>query len=288
MRNECGPRPRTFRRVYGLMLCAFWASVAWSGGCASKDAAGGTAGAAAPTRREQLTAGFQAFEERRYDDAIQSAERVLADDSVGPGSAEALYLEARVHEQKAKDSTNTGQARDHLREAKGLFMRVLSMTPPQPLDAYARAGLANVSYFLDDYATAAREWGAAYPHIREMDAQAWVGYRAGLSEQRLGNFDAADRHFAEVQQLFPGSEQARRAAAHQGAKAFHVQVGLFSTAANAQNAVAKLKAQGFSPVRTTDPQGRQIIGVGPIPSYQQAKAMRERLAGQYPGAAIVP
>src|SRR5688500_12274809 len=240
-----------------------------AGGCTPKDeSADGARSTVA--RRSQLAGGYQAFDEQRYDEAIQAAERVLAEDSTGPGSAEALYLQGRVHEQKAKDAKNSTDAKTHLREAQGLYMRALQTAPPQPLQAYARAGLANVSYFLEDYTTAAREWAAAYPHVPDTDAKAWVAYRAGLSEQRRGNFAAADQHFAEVQRLFPGSEQARRAATHQGAKAFHIQVGVFTTAANAQNAVARLKSQGFSPVRSTDLQGRQLIGVGPIPSYQQA------------------
>ena len=269
---------------FTLLLIA--AAAACAPGCAPKDPAAGVRGTA--SRRAELAGGYQAFDQRRYDDAIRSAEKVLAEDSTGPGSAEALYLQGRVHEQRAKDAANPTDARNNLREAQGLYTRALSMAPPQPLEAYAHAGLANASYFLEDYATAAREWAAAYPNITEPDAKAWVAYRAGLSEQRRGNFAAADQHFAEVQRQFPGSEQARRAATHQGAKAFHVQVGIFSTAANAQNAVAKLKAQGFSPVRSADAQGRQIIGVGPIPSYAQAKTLRDRLSGQYPGAAIVP
>jgi tetratricopeptide (TPR) repeat protein len=281
MRNANGAR----RLAVAAAVAALWLTV--FAGCAPRDA-GGAGAAAEAGRREQLAGGFQAFDERRYDDAIQAAERVLAEDSSGPGSAEALYLEARVHEQRAKDSNTTGEAKEHLREAKGLYMRVLSMAPPQPLDAYARAGLANVSYFMDDYATAAREWAAAYPHITDRDAQAWVGYRAGLSEQRRGNFAEADRHFAQVQQLLPGSEQARRAAAHQGAKGFHVQVGTFTTAANAQSTISALKSRGLTPARSTDSQGRQIIAVGPIPTYAQAKGVRDKLAPQYPGAVIVP
>lgn len=276
---------RRFARLSFTLLSVL--SIFIGAGCASKGAAAGGTGAT-PSRREELAGGYQAFEQRRYDEAIQAAERVLAEDSTGPGSAEALYLQGRVHEQKARDASGGADARRHLREAQGLYMRALSTKPPQPLEAYARAGLANVSYFLEDYAAAAREWAAAYPQITEPDAKAWAAYRAGLSEQRRGDFDAADQHFAEVQHLFPGSEQARRAAAHQGARAFTVQVGLFTTAANAQNAVAGLKSRGFSPVRTTDPQGRTVIGVGPISTYQQAKSMRDRLIGQYPGATIVP
>ena len=280
MRNAVG---RIAGGFFGVFLAA---AAACATGCTPKDP--DAAARTTASRRAQLAGGYAAFDQRRYDDAIQSAERVLAEDSTGPGSAEALYLQGRAHEQKARDAATPADARQHLREALGLYTRALSMAPPQPLEAYAHAGLANVAYFLEDYPTAAREWAAAYPNVADPDARAWVAYRAGLSEQRGGNFAAADQHFAEVQQQFPGSEQARRAATHQGAKAFHVQIGIFSNAANAQNAVARLKAQGFSPVRATDPQGRQTIGVGPIPTYSQAKAMRDRLASQFPGAAIVP
>jgi tetratricopeptide (TPR) repeat protein len=251
-------------------------------GCASKDAPSGAG------RRQELAAGYIAFDQQRYDDAIAAAERVLAEDSVGPGSAEALYLEGRVHEQKAKDSTSPSQAREQLRTARGIYQRALASKPPQPLDAYLRAGLANVSYFLEDYGTAAREWGAAYPQINEPDAKAWVLYRAALSEQRQGRFAQADQRFAEVQQLFPGSEQARRAATHQGAAGFYVQVGTFANNANADHTAGMLKAQGYSPVKATDPGGRQTIAVGPVTSYAQAKGLRDRLVAQYPGAVIVP
>src|SRR4051812_23657259 len=109
MRNANGTRRRA-KWWAGAALCLTVVA-----GCAPRDA--GSAGQPAEAvRREQLAGGFQAFDERRYDDAIQSAERVLAEDSSGPGSAEAMYLEARVHEQRAKESSTTGEARDHLRE----------------------------------------------------------------------------------------------------------------------------------------------------------------------------
>ena len=267
----------------GTLILLLHAGAALLGGCAS-----GEGGGAKPSRKQELAGAYAAFEQRQYDEAIAAAQRVLAEDSVGPGSAEALYLQGRVHEQKAKESGNTSQAREHLRTARSLYQRALAAKPAQPLEAYLRAGLANSSYFLEDYPTAAREWAAAYPHVNDADAKAWVLYRAGLSEQRQGRFQQADRHFAEVQQLFPGSEQARRAAAHQGAAGFYVQVGTFANNANADHTAGMLKAQGYSPVKATDPGGRQTIAVGPVTSYGQAKTLRARLVAQYPGAVIIP
>jgi outer membrane protein assembly factor BamD (BamD/ComL family) len=271
-----------WRRAGAIILLSQCLALA-GGGCAS-----GEDGKAQPSRRQELATGYAAFEQRQYDQAIAAAERVLAEDSVGPGSAEALYLQGRVNEQKALEAGKPAQARDHLYAARQLYQRALATKPSQPLEAYLRAGIANTSYFLEEYGTAAREWSAAYPHVNEPEAKAWVLYRAGLSEQRQGRFAEADRHFAEVQQLFPGSEQARRAATHQGAAGFYVQVGTFGNTANADNTAGMLKAQGYSPVKATDSSGRQSIAVGPVKTYQQAKALRDRLVAQYPGAMIVP
>jgi tetratricopeptide (TPR) repeat protein len=272
------------RRTPGWILVLPCLALGAAPGCAPHDHPGN----AAVSRHAELANAYSAFEQRQYDQALAGADRVLAEDSVGPGSAEALYLKGRVEEQKARDAAGKSDARDHLREARALYQRALAIKPAQPLEAYLRAGLANASYFLEDYATAAREWAAAYPQINDADAKAWVLYRAGLSEQRQGRFAEADRHFATVQHLVPGSEQARRAAAHQGAAGFYVQVGTFASNANADNTAGMLKAQGYTAVKATDPSGRQSIAVGPVPNYQQAKSLRDRLVAQYPGAMIVP
>lgn len=275
MRNAT--RTRTHAWILSLPVLASMVA-----GCTPKD------GGPRPSRRQELAGGYAAFDQRRYDEAIAAAERVLAEDAIGPGSAEALYLQGRVHEQKAQDAPSPSHAREQLRTARAVYQRALATKPPQPLEAYLRAGLANTSYFLEDYLTAAREWAAAYPHINEPEAKAWVLYRAGLSEQRQGRFTQADRYFAEVQQLFGGTEQARRASAHQGAAGFYVQVGSFANNANADHTSGMLKAQGYSPVKATDPSGRQSIAVGPVKTYAQAKVVKDRLSAQYPGAVIVP
>jgi cell division septation protein DedD len=115
-----------------------------------------------------------------------------------------------------------------------------------------------------------------------------VLYRAGLSQQRSGNFAEADKTFAAVQQQFPNTEPARRAAAHQGARGFHVQVGVFATPANADATLASLRTDGVIGMRLTDPAGRNVVRIGPAPTYEQAKALKTRLAAKYPDAIIIP
>jgi outer membrane protein assembly factor BamD (BamD/ComL family) len=288
MRNAMRPPGRdgkaAGRMIQRLALVlAGLAVVFTAGGCASaRD------GEAANVRRSELATGFAALEQQRYDEAIAAGDRVLAADSTGPGSAEALYLQGQAFEKKAKDATTPSEAREHLRAARGVYARALSSSPAQPLEAYARAGLANASYFLEDFGTAAREWEAAAPQVNDPDAKAWVLYRAGLSRQRTGSFAEADRLFAQVRQHFPGTEQARRASTHMGATAFHVQLGAFADRANADRAIGLLKAQGYSPARAADASGKQIVAVGPLETYGQAKAIKDRLASQYPDAKIVP
>src|SRR4051812_38549785 len=131
------------RRTPGLIWVVPWLSLAAAlAGCAPRD----RSAAAQPTRQQELAGAYSAFEQRQYDQAIAAADRVLSEDSVGPGSAEALYLKGRVEEQKAKEAGNTSQARDHLREARAVYQRALAIKPAQPLEAYLRAGLANASY----------------------------------------------------------------------------------------------------------------------------------------------
>ena len=107
MRNAT--RARTGRQLFLLPLVA-----AVLHGCASNDPD------KPASRKQELASGYAAFEQRRYEEAMQAADRVLKEDSVGPGSAEALYLQGRVHEQNAQTAGSTSQAREHLRSARAV------------------------------------------------------------------------------------------------------------------------------------------------------------------------
>ena len=120
------------------------------------------------------------------------------------------------------------------------------------------------------------------------ETKSWVLYRIGLCQQRLGRFADADKTFAAVQQGYPNSVPAQRAAERQGARSFYVQVGTFSSPAGADKTVAALRAQGTMPEKTVDAKGRHIVRVGPLASFQQAQSVKQRLAGSYPDAMIIP
>jgi tetratricopeptide (TPR) repeat protein len=248
-------------------------------GCASKkQGAKGT-----------LNEGYGALTENHLDQAQAAADKILAEGSTGKGAADALYLRGRVFEERARGAEgNPSQVMSLLNEARSCYVRALALHPETKLDASIRAQLANVAYFQEDFATAAQEWNAAYPNLANPADKAWALYRAGLSRQRLGKFPEADAAFAAVQQQFPGTDPARRAAQRQGARAFHVQVGTFSDVANANKLITTLRQQGYAPLKSTDAAGKQIIAVGPVATYEQAKVLQSRLAAQYPGAVILP
>ena len=266
------------------MRNATWALLAvFIAGCMSHQNVGDTS---------SLNAGYAALNQQDYNGAMAQSEKFLREHPEGgPGTAEALYLQGRVLEKKAETADaahHETEAHANLQDARFTYEHALTLNPSPQVAALLHAGVANCAYFQEDYFTAMREWASAYPGLTQPDARAWVLYRLGLCQQRLGRFDEADRSIGSVRQEFPQSEPSQRAAAHQGARAFYVQVGSYADSPNADRAMAALKAQGFTATKTTDANGRQSIRVGPTYNYDQAKALRIRLLAAYPAAVIEP
>lgn len=240
--------------------------------------------------KAQLNAGYSAFDRRDYDGAMSDAEAFLSKNPNAPGSAEALYLEGRVYEERAEASGFAGDiagVKSNLDNERSAYEHGLAMPSVPRVQALLHAGLANVAYHLDDYGTAVREWQVSYAAIEPTDAKAWVLYRIGLCQQRLGWFPQADRSFQMVREEFPSSEPAARATAHEGATAFYVQVAAFKDFPNANRCVSSLKAQSL-PAEVVAGPSEEIVRVGPASTFAEARALEIRLAPKYPGALVVP
>jgi tetratricopeptide (TPR) repeat protein len=240
--------------------------------------------------KSQLNGGYQALDAHQYDQAIQAADQYLQKTPNGPGSAEAQYLKGRVLEERAEDADRAGNiavARDDLKAAGECYKTGLLLSPPPPVEALLHAQLANVAYHFDDYGTAVREWQSAYPHLQTADSNAWVLYCIGLCQQRLGWFSQADRTFQMVRETYPDTPQATRAGSHIGAKGFYVQVAAFNDADDAQRTIAALQMHGFQADKQTVA-GKQMISVGPVPTYADAHALKSKLVADYPKAFIEP
>ncbi len=172
----------------------------------------------AEQQKATLRAGYDSLEARQYEQAIAQADAYLARVPHGPGSAEALYLKGRGYEGRVAHSL--AEAKANLESARTAYIQALSMNPPRKLDGIIRTSLANVAYFQEDYRTAMAQWATAYGNLEDRDVQAWALYRMGICQQRLGEFDRADRTFAQVQDRFAGSIPAQRARKHRAHAAF--------------------------------------------------------------------
>lgn len=246
----------------------------------------GAGGCAAPAGGSMETA-RHAFDRRDFPEAVRQTEGYLrAGGHDDAQAAAALYLQGRAYEEMP--AADEAEAARHLAAARRAYVQALQLDPPSSLAGRIRTGVANVAYFQEDYTTAAQQWTAAYRQTDLEDQKPWILYRIGLANQRLGRFDEADRIFAEVQQQYPSTEPARRAREHQGHRAFHVQVGVFTQPTLATRLIEELRRGGFTATQTLDNQGRHVVLVGPSPTWAQARKLQDRLRAYYPDALIVP
>jgi tetratricopeptide (TPR) repeat protein len=237
--------------------------------------------------KDNLTAGYAALDARQYDDAISHADAQLIKSQEGEGSAEAFYLKGRAYEQRAKPDVRG--ANSDLDTAASYYSQALTMSPARSLEGYIHASLGNVYYWRDNYSAALQQLSVAYDLVDSPDLKSFILYRAGLCEQRMGQFTVADKSFDAVQQRFPGSEAAARARDHEGFRSFNVRVATFSTAQAAELALQSLRGTGVGDVQRKDlSNGRSILLVGPEGTYTEALGMKIRVAGQYPDSVIVP
>jgi TolA-binding protein len=264
--------------------------IALAGGCGGKGKRAEKALAKTAARSQQivLEEGYQALETKQYNDAIAKADEFLAGQPHGEGSPEALYLKGRALEAKNAAGVTAEEAKANLQSARSAYIAAVGQNPKQPLNAYLRTSLGNVAYFQDDYNTAIAQLTAAYDNLDSTDLKAWCLYRIGLSQQRQGKFEDADKSFALVQQHHAGTVPAQRAHDRQGARAFYVQLATFAQPASADRAIADLKKQGVTATRVASPEGHALLRVGPIASYTQAAFMKDRFTEKYPDAVIIP
>ncbi|CAN5624977.1 hypothetical protein BH09PLA1_BH09PLA1_37290 [soil metagenome] len=276
MRNP----PTSWIRCSGSLRLSLLALILTSAaGCAADQAA-----------QENLDAGFVAIANPRQDnqlsDALARADAQIAKEPSGKNAAKALYLRGRALEQRVKQSP--AQATADFGSARQAYTDALQQSPGTPLEYYIRASLANICYWQDDYTTAQQQWQACAGKFDDTSVNAFIAYRIGLCQQRLGNFVAADQTFASVQQKFQSPEVVMRAKAHSGFRSFTVQLATFATAQNADAAVAQLMRENVNPKRVTDPRGTHVVNIGPCANYAQAQQLKARFVGRFPDAVIVP
>jgi outer membrane protein assembly factor BamD (BamD/ComL family) len=249
-------------------------------------------------QQDTLNVGYAALEQRQFDRAMAAADQYLTRTPTGAGSAEAHYLRGRILEERPASSQQESAA--NWQQAKAAYEQALAAQPTPAVEWRAHAGLGNIAYFQEDYGTSLAELGAAYDRLSERAVQrsaemgaspevkAWILYRIGLCQQRLGRMEDADRSFAAVQEQFGGTVPAQRAREHQGQHQFWVQVATFADGGMADRAADELKRDGKNVVKLKDTAGHFVVRVGPVPTYQAARNMKTMYAARYPAAVIVP
>jgi tetratricopeptide (TPR) repeat protein len=267
---------RTLHRlICGAIFVGTFAIACFAGGCMSRAA------------RQELSSAQAALEQKRYDEAMAAADRYLKEDPKGIGAAQALYFRGRALEQRVK--RDEAQFAADLNAAKAGYVEALQRNPARQLEAYVQTSLGNVSYWLNDYATAAEAFRKGHELLPAGDLKGWALYRLGLSQQRQGNWADADRTFAAVQNQFPATEISKRSREHQGARAFHVQVAAFQKPANADQLIIDLRKRGMGAQRVHKPERNlYVVMAGPARTYAEAMSIRSRVSGQFKDATIVP
>jgi len=230
-----------------------------------------------PRSRQELATGEQALAAQQYDQAIGHANSVV---TTGDPAylARANYLRGRAIEASAV----TGRDLERARQAYAL---ALTQHPSRALEAQLHGHLGNASFYQDDYATALQEFTLANAQLQPPDEK--VLYLIGVCQQRLGRFIDADRTFQQVQQQYPRTEAAGWARTLEGARGFYVQVGAFSSDADAQRAAAAVASVGAIPTKTMH-NDLTVIRTVDVRSWNTAMQLRARLISQYPDAQVKP
>jgi tetratricopeptide (TPR) repeat protein len=243
-------------------------------------------GKPAPMDTTQLSAGYRALAQNQPQTAIDKADEYLRAQPHGSGAAEAFYLKGRGYE--ALTAVDPGQSKRNQVEARMAFMDALNENPSPALEGNIRADLSNVAFYQDDFPAAYGEANKAMKLVSSPDTQAMLLYRMGMSQQRMGQFTDADATFAQVQQKYPSSPQAKLAQQHQGLRDFYVQLATFANSASADSAMQSLQGSGLVISKRADAAGHTVVDAGPLPTYDSAVAVKEQLAKQYPDAVIKP
>jgi tetratricopeptide (TPR) repeat protein len=234
--------------------------------------------------RRNLDAGKHALDAQDYDQTIRACDAVIASGD-GAALAEAYYLRGYAIEMRPK-ADNAASARD-LALARDSYAKGLTHNPRPTLAGRLHAQLGNVCYYQQDYSAAVPELALAFNMLDASQPRDLILYHMGVGQQRLGRFADADVSFQRLLQDYPNSLYAGAAKAHQGIRGFYVQVGAYSRQSDIDTAARAVSAAG-SEAMTMSNKGLTIIRTQTVPSFGQAEELREKLAGAYPDARVMP
>jgi tetratricopeptide (TPR) repeat protein len=246
--------------------------------------AAGLASGCGPTNQRDGRAafddGFAAFNTGHWQTAYDGFTRYLRSNPDATTRGEVYYYR--------------GQALVHLRrrsEAMNDFQQALAAKPGQPILDFIRVAIGNFYYEEGNDAKALEWYNQA---LREPVSQLpmdQLSLRAGVSLQRVGRWQDADKYFKHLIDNYPATMQAQEARRRISATSFAVQTGAFTTPAAAQQELSQLRQKGFDAriVPASRPgQTLQGVQVGRARTYAEAQATAQRLTSAGFSTLIVP
>jgi TolA-binding protein len=252
-----------------------------------------------PRMPAALAAASQALAAHQPDAAISDANAYLQANPHGPSSAGAHYLAGRGY--FMKQATDPAEQRQLLQSARSSYELALhdlqdqNSTADPSLEADIRGELSNVAWYQDDFPATIQQAEIVYNMPGTPSAaERFLLYRIGASQQRLGNFDAAQMTFHQVEQRFPGTLEARDAQVQENRREFYVQLGEFAPGSSPAPALALLSSHG-GPLENIPTSsvgvgntGRTTWDAGPFATYPAAKQVRDQVLRDFPNAVVVP
>jgi tetratricopeptide (TPR) repeat protein len=241
---------------------------------------------APPQAPSSLVAANSALISKQPDAAIADAQAYLRNAPNGIDAAQAWYLEGCGYEMKV--ANGPGEMDSDLSHAEDCYKDSLTASPSAQLEGDVRASLSNVDYFQDKFADAIQQATMAISLTSSPKTKSFLLYRIGLSQQRLGLFEEADKTFRQVDQRYSTLPVATAAREHEGLREFYVQLATFNDRAAADRAAGTLHSSGVVISQRTDSKGNIIIDDGPFASYSEAKKAKVQLQTSFPQSVIVP
>jgi len=160
--------------------------------------------------------------------------------------------------------------------AKADFREAINRARSKTTRAKALKAMGNVAYTMNDTALAEQSYREALGLMeRSEPGSDEIHYRLGCVLQRQGRWADADTQFDRLIYLFDGTALANRAKLRVHSKAWTIQAGAYKRKANADRAVASMRAENFQSVcRAQLWRGRPrfLVLVGRFPTYEQAVA----------------
>jgi len=257
--------------VYRILILAAIVMAALAPGCAPPNQRGGQAA---------FDEGFAAFQAGHWQSAYDGFTRYLRSDPEVTTRAEVYYYrgQALVHLRRRSDAMND-------------FQQALAAKPGQPIVDFVRVAIGNFYYEEGNDAKALEWYNQALREPVPQLPMDQLSLRAGVSLQRVGRWQDADKYLQHLIDNYPATVQAQEARRRIHATSFAVQTGAYTTADAAQQELSRLRQKGFDAriVPASRPgQTLQAVQVGRARTYVEAQALARRLMSAGFSTLIVP